>query len=301
MDLYATPEYARTCAHLGTPRTLPRSGVTVLTREVPGESGWYDARAPYPLLNTQAWTALAADLEATEDLLSFVAVIDPVCTPPHAVLARVFPDRLAAFKPHHIVRLGDWPALARVDATHRRKARRAAAHVEVEVVESPTAHAAEWVRLYASLRARHGFGGAADFPDTALAAQLALPGMMLVRALRDDHVVSIATWCVDGTKAHYHLGASNPAGYEVGAAYAVFAFALEELASRGVTWVDLGGAAGTLDSDDDGLTRFKRGWASETVTAWLGGRVLDADGYRTLAEGHDGSQWFPAYRAAVAA
>jgi hypothetical protein len=300
MDLYGTPEYARTCAHLGTPRTLPRSGVTILVREVPGEPGAFDARAPYPLLHTEAWEALAADLADTHDLLSFVGVVDPACTPSPTRLTHVFPDRLAAFKPHHIVRLGDWPALARVDATHRRKARRAAAQVEVEVVESPSAHTADWIRMYASLRARHGFGGAADFPDVALAAQLALPGMMLVRALRDDHVVSMSTWCVDGTRAHYHLGASNPAGYEVGAAYAVFAFALEELSSRGVTWVDLGGSAGAHDADD-GLARFKRGWASETETAWLGGRVLDASGYRTIAQGHDASEWFPAYRAAVAA
>ena len=31
---YASAEYARTCAHLGVPRTLPRSGVTVLVRDL---------------------------------------------------------------------------------------------------------------------------------------------------------------------------------------------------------------------------------------------------------------------------
>jgi hypothetical protein len=74
--------------------------------------------------------------------------------------------------------------------------------------------------------------------------------------------------------------------------------ALEALAARGVRTVDLGGAAGGHDADT-GLARFKRGWATGTRTAWLGGRVLDAAGVARL--GGARGTYFPAYRAGKAA
>ena len=105
MSLYGRPDYARTCRHLGVPRTLPRSGVSVLVRPVAGEPDAFDACAPYPLLHVPDWPAFAADLEALDDLVSLVAVVDPACTPEREVLVNVFRDRLLAFKPHHLVRL----------------------------------------------------------------------------------------------------------------------------------------------------------------------------------------------------
>ena len=51
--------------------------------------------------------------------------------------------------------------------------------------------------------------------------------------------------------------------------------------------VELGGA------DRDGLTRFKRGWATGERIAHLCGRVLDRAAYSRLAGPSD---WFPAYR-----
>ena len=61
-------------------------------------------------------------------------------------------------------------------------------------------------------------------------------------------------------------------------------------------WVDLGGTAGT-GAGDEGLARFKRGWASEQRDAYLCGRIIDQVAYARLAEAHS-SEWFPAYRAA---
>ena len=72
------------------------------------------------------------------------------------------------------------------------------------------------------------------------------------------------------------------------------------LAARGVQRVDLGGAAGHSDASD-GLARFKQGWANEEHTAWLGGRILDADGYARCSGTSVKSDYFPAYRARIAA
>lgn len=297
---YASPAYAHTCAHQGMPRTFPRSGVTALVRAFEPALGAADACAPYPLLRTAEWRALAADLAASSDLLSFVGVIDPLATPAPGVLDDVFPDHLVAFKTHAVAHFDARTPLAHVHPEHRRKARRAARRLDIDVAADPSALAADWVRLYSALRAHHGFTGAADFPPAALAEQLALPGMMAVVAREQGDVVSMSLWFVDGGEAHYHLGASDARGYAAQASYGTFARAFETLAARGVEVVGLGGAAGDHDRDD-GLARFKHGWANGERTAWLGGRVLDAERYARLGGGADETDYFPAYRARQAA
>ncbi len=298
MSAYRTLAYAQSCAHLGTPRTLPRSGVHVLVRAIDMPFAGHDACAPYPLLQTDRWFDLAADLDDQQDLLTFVGVIDPLAAPLRGTLETVFPDHLVAFKQHHVAELAPHAPLAQVSPDHRRKIRSAARAVQAEVVTSPLAHAADWVRLYRALRTRHGFRGAPDFDAAALTAQLALPGMLMVRATQGDKAVSMSLWCLDGVQAHYHLGASDAAGYAAHASYATFAVALQTLAERGVRIVDLGGAAGGHDADT-GLARFKRGWATGTRTAWLGGRVLDAAGVERLGGAH--GDYFPSYRMRSAA
>ncbi|MEQ1832955.1 MAG: GNAT family N-acetyltransferase [Candidatus Eisenbacteria bacterium] len=297
---YASVAYAHTCAHLGTPRTLSRSGVTLLVRTLDLPFAAADACAPYPLLRTHDWRALAADLAATDDLLSFVGVIDPLATPAPGTLDAVFPEHLAGFKTHAVAHLDPRAPLAHVHPEHRRKARRAARRLALEVAADPASHAADWVRLYSGLRLRHGFRGAADFPPAALAAQLALPGMLAVLGRERGDVVSMSLWFVDGDVAHYHLGASDARGYAAQGSYGTFALAFETLAARGVEWVGLGGAAGDHDRAD-GLARFKHGWATGERTAWLGGRVLDRAGYARLAGGEHEHHYFPAYRARQAA
>jgi hypothetical protein len=180
-----------------------------------------------------------------------------------------------------------------VSAEHRRRIRSAARQVTVDVVTHPAHHAADWVRLYRALQSRHGFSGAPDFSNESLAAQLSLPGVWLVRALRDDLPISMSLWFIDGEQAHYHLGASDAEGYAAHASYATFARAFEVLAANGVRTVDLGGAAGDRDANT-GLARFKRDWATGTRMAWLGGRVLDAAGVERL--GGARGAYFPAYR-----
>lgn len=293
MSAYRTLEYARTCAHLGSARTLARSGVHVLVRPIEVPFAGADACAPYPLLQTDRWFDLAADLEDQGDLLSFVGVVDPLSAPLRGTLESVFPDHLVPFKQHQVAELAPHAPLAQVSPDHRRKIRSAARQVSAEVVASPVEHAAEWVRLYRTLQSRHGFTGAPDFGAEALAAQLALPGLLMVRAIKHGVTVSMSLWFIDGEQAHYHLGASDAGGYAAHASYATFALALETLAARGVRTVDLGGAAGGHDGDT-GLARFKRGWATGTRTAWLGGRVLDAAGVERL--GGARGAYFPAYR-----
>ena len=74
------------------------------------------------------------------------------------------------------------------------------------------------------------------------------------------------------------------------------AHALEHYARLGLEWAHLGAGAGAALSEADGLSRFKAGWASETRTAYLCGRVFDRRRYTDLA-GAAPTTYFPAYRA----
>ena len=91
----------------------------------------------------------------------------------------------------------------------------------------------------------------------------------------------------------------DPAGYEAGASYALYAAAVEHFAPR-VAWLDLGAGAG-VSAATEGLTQFKRGFATGTRPAFFCGRIGDRDAYEALATqaGSDsGELYFPAYRRA---
>ena len=104
-------------------------------------------------------------------------------------------------------------------------------------------------------------------------------------------------WYVQGDVAYYHLGASSEEGYDLRSSYAAFwasvAFFQDEMKA-----LSLGAGAGVED-EEDGLTRFKKGWANGTLRTYLCGVVLDEKKYEKLAEGKD-TDFFPAYREWVA-
>ena len=248
---------------------------------------------PYPLFTCPNWSGLADDLDDLRTgALSVVLVADPLADIGEAGLRGAFPDRFVALKRHQV---RDLEAAHTLPSHHRRHVRRASRAIEVEVCPDPTRYLDDWTRLYAGLAARHGLVGIRAFSRSAFRRQLELPGLLAVRAERGGETVGMALWFEEAPRAYYHLAAYSPDGYDVSASYALFAAALDQLRELGVRWVDLGGAAGT-DSRDDGLTRFKRGWATDERPAHLCGRVLDRVAYDRLAERHD-TRWFPAYRA----
>jgi Acetyltransferase (GNAT) domain len=293
---YADPGYANSLHEFGSPLRLPASGGSVLERAISGTSD-HDLMGPYPLFACPRWEALADDLHQLEgSAVSVMLVADPLAEVGQGELRRAFRDHVIPFKRHQV---RDLEAPAGLPAHHRRHIRRAARSVEVELCADPLLHLDDWTRLYAGLAARHGLAGIRAFSRAAFTRQLGLPGLVALRAERHGKTVGMALWLEDAPSAYYHLGAYVAEGYEVSASYALFALALEHLRSAGVRRVDLGGAAG-VSALDDGLVRFKRGWANEERTAYLCGRVLDRAGYERLVEGPPGarSDWFPAYRAA---
>jgi lipid II:glycine glycyltransferase (peptidoglycan interpeptide bridge formation enzyme) len=209
-------------------------------------------------------------------------------------LRSAFPDHIKVFK-RHFVR--DLTEAARLPAHHRRQLRRAERSVGVEMCARPLDHLDEWMDLYSGLVDRHAIRGISGFSRESFRQQLAMPEMLTLRAVRGSVTVAMALWLTSSEHAYYHLGASSPAGYEVSASYALFAAALEHLRQQGTRCVDLGGVAGA-ESAEDGLSRFKRGWANSVLPAYLCGRIFDPRTYAQLSAAvGPATDWFPAYRA----
>jgi hypothetical protein len=295
---YASPSYAWSLADMGQPRALSRSGGWLLERPIAG-TPHRDAMGCYPLFACTDWSGLRADLdELASELVSVVVVTDPFGDVSPSVLRECFPDLMTGFKDHFVVDLHQ-PLTAVGTAHHRRNVRKAMGGVDVELASEPPELSAEWERLYRLLIARHRIRGAAAFSPVALARQLAVPGLVALRACSARETVGIMLWYVQGDVAYYHLAAYDEEGYRRRASFALLWWAIEAFAERGVRWLDLGAGAGAKADPADGLTRFKRGWATTTRIAYLCGRIFAPERYAALssAAGAQAATWFPAYRA----
>ena len=298
---YRHPAYAAALDDLGTPRALARSGAWILERTIPGTDA-RDGMGCYPLFACARWPALPDDVRALERaLVTLVVVTDPFGAYDRALLERTFGDVVVPFKEHFVVDLAR-PLEQIASSHHRRNARRARAAVAVERLDAPASHAAEWCALYAALARRHGICGPAAFPARSLAAQLRVPGLVAFRARAGATTIGMTLWFVEDGVAYYHLGAYADRGYALGASFVLFWEALRALREE-AAWASLGAGAGLRPDPDDGLARFKAGWATGTRTAWLCGRVLDRARHEALvgATRAPATGYFPAYRAGAAA
>jgi hypothetical protein len=292
---YLHPDYAASLSEVGSPLLLPASEGWVLRRPIPGTAS-FDAMGCYPLFCCVNWAGLPQDLETLGDLgelVSLVVVPDPLGGYSLEQLNAAF-DHVVPFKDHFVVETGK-PLSEFVNNSHRAHAMRALKRVSVELCPEPLVFLDDWERLYRVLVARHSISGLRRFSRVALAKQLAIPGMVMFRAVAGGRTVGLDLWYAQGDCAQGHLAAFDAHGYELRASYATKWTAIDYFNER-VKWINLGGA--TTRDPEDGLIRFKRGWSTETRTAWMCGRVLRPTVYADIArlcrvaEGG----YFPIYR-----
>jgi hypothetical protein len=293
---YAHPNYARALEAVGRPRRLARSGGWILEREIPGTS-YRDAMGCYPVFACQEWSRLREDLEVLgTDLVSLAVVPDPFGGYELSDLRDCF-EVAKPFKDHVVVDLSR-PREDVVSRHHRKIARRALRHLEVERCTSPAEYGDDWVRLYEHLVRRHAVRGVAAFSPDSLCQQLEVPGASFFIAMYRGQIVGGALAYQQGDIVYAHLTAFDETGYELSAAYGLKWRQLEYYADK-ARWFTLGGVPGVKDKGADGLRRFKQGWSPETRTAYFCGRVFDGQVYDDLSQntesGTDG--YFPAYRA----
>ncbi len=303
MSGYAHEAYAASLTEVGSALELPRSGGWILVRSIPGSdrkpSGLRDAIGPYPIFSCLDWRRLAGDLaEPLAELVSLTIVTDPFGRFSESELRQAFPDLVRPFKEHFVVdlrrSLDDY-----LPPHHRRNVAKAGRQVEVERCPDPPSLTPIWRELYGNLVVRHHITGPAAFPPETLSRQLEVPGAVAFAAADESATIGMTVWYVNESVAYYHLGAYSAAGYAAGASFAIFDHALRYFAAAGLEWLDLGGAPGLTADGRDGLSRFKRGWATGTRPVYLCGRIFDRRRYRELVEANRSADpsYFPAYRA----
>jgi len=296
MNGYSHPGYAAALAEFGKPRALPRSEGWILERPIL-DTPYHDAMGCYPLFACRDWSKLDLDLdELRSELVTLTIVADPFGNHTPAQLGKCFPTVVTPFKEHLVTELSRSPE-SFVATQHRRKAQKALERLDIERVEDAGVFADRWIELYANLVRRHGIRGLTAFSPDSFRAQLAVPGISLFRAISENETVGMTLWYTDREVAYYHLGAYSDLGYELEASFALFWHVLEYFSRQGLQWLDLGAGAGLSAKDSsDGLTRFKRGWATGTRTAYLCGRIFDQSKYEQVMKDREANDYFPPYR-----
>ena len=289
--------YAASLAEFGTPIELPSCGGWILKRRIPGYPN-YDGMGCYPLFACQDWGLLKADLENVGDqLVSLALVADPFGTYSPAYLQQCFRDVVTPFKEHFVIDLRA-PADAFISEHHRRNARKALQKIGVERCDDPNAFLNDWCKLYRYLIDRHEIGGIAAFSEPAFRQQLRVPGLVAFRAEYEGSTIGMLLWYVQDEVGYYHLGAYNEKGYALKVSFGLFWQAIHYFAREGLRWLNLGAGVGATTVMDEGLSRFKRGWATGKRTAYFCGRIFDHTAYRAIIQAgdHKGTDYFPAYR-----
>lgn len=294
---YAHPGYASSLAEFGEPRLLAASGASILERPIAGTDR-RDAMGCYPLFACPDWSGLEGDLAGLgSELVSLCVIADPFGAYDPALLGRCFPDLVRPFKQHHVIDLSR-PGDDFISSHHRRNARRAARSLQVEPCPEPKRFLSEWLELYDHLIDRHGIRGIPAFSPGSFGRQLEVPGIVMLRAVRDGRTVGMLLWYRQGTVGYYHLGAYTHEGYDQKASFALFPFAIDYFRSQGLEWLNLGAGAGATGAGSDGLSRFKQGWATGTRPSYLCGRIFDPGRYREIVQARKVPEttFFPAYR-----
>ncbi len=294
MLAYSDPAYAASLREFGTPRLLPASGGWLLERAVPSSND-RDAMGCYPLFSAPHWDGLPDDLRAlAPELVSLVLVTDPFGDVSASMLEGVPGVRLVPWKDHFVIDVQQ-PLATIGDQGQRRNARRAARSLQIEVADDPMQYVDDWVQLYSNLSARFGLTGLRAMSPTALAEQLQLSGAQLIVARQEGIVVAAHVYLQRDDVAYLHLVGVTDEAYRLQAAAGLTACAVEFFSAR-AQWLSLGAGAGATASDEDGLSVFKRRWATHTRPTWLLSAVLDAPRYERLSV-NVSTGYFPAYRA----
>ncbi len=296
---YLSRRYAESLYHVGSPLKLDESGAWVIERSIP-DSRDTDVVGCYPLMACKEWDLLAEDIAKLEDhVVSFTMVTDPLGDFEEQSLGQVFPSLCKPFKRHHLVDLqSDFETS--IASNHARNAKKAARVLNFVREEQPLSILDDWISMYDNLVERHAIKGVAAFSREAFALQLDTPGIIVYSALQAGVRVGMVLFYVMNNSVYYHLGAYLPAGYENKASFGIFRSALDDFKREGYHFLNFGGGAGLIEDEEDGLTRFKRGWANEQRTAYLCGAILNHNAYsdltNALAGGSATTSFFPAYR-----
>ena len=212
--------YAESFSDIAIPRELRRCGGWILERAIPG-SELCDGMGCYPLFACRDWRGLALDLPTLAGrLVSLTLITDPFGNftgdDLHQSFEVVRSVQATLCDRFGIVR-GPWSVEEPCGNAGRARKR-----VQLEICSTPLEMLDVWIELYGELRERHDVTGIGAFSRREFEAQLAVPGLVMFKALADGRVVGLHLWYLQGDVAYGHLGATNARGYELMASYALY-------------------------------------------------------------------------------
>ncbi len=296
MNIYGSPEYIASLTEFGRPHHLQNCDGWILTRSIAGTEH-ADAMGPYPIFQCRNWSALATDLAAiNENLVSLVLVSDPLSGLTETDWRSIFTDHCQSFKTHYLADLQQAPEQFAA-GRHHSYARKARQKLDIRHGGEARLWLDDWLILYDDLIARHQIRGIAAFSRPAFTVLFGLNNLHVFIAAESGKTMAMQLWLEEPPFALYHLGASAEQGYANRASYGLMLTALEFFRERGISSVNLGGAAG-LQEKQDGLAQFKSGWSNRREQVYLLGKIFDQSLYREISAGlHPALNYFPKYRA----
>jgi hypothetical protein len=171
--------------------------------------------------------------------------------------------------------------------------------MDVEICLEPIQYLDEWVKLYDHLIKRHNIKSIQAFSPESFELQLGLPGMIMVVGKKEGTVCGAHLVMVQDDRAYGHLAAFSSEGYKIKASYGIYWMILKYLGDCGIQLYNMGGGAGTMERAEDGLSKFKKGWANDRRMTYFCGRIFDPERYEEIVKGKGitATDYFPAYRA----
>lgn len=295
---YLHQNYAKALRFHGEPVFLKNCEGWILKRNIPNTVR-FDGMGCYPLFCCRNWANLFLDMEnLKEEIISLSIVTDPFGQYDKSLLEDTFHDQCYAYKEHYIIDLHKKPSQF-ISAHHQKNIKIAKTEGNaVHLCKKPGRDLDDWNRLYRNLIVRHNIVGITAFSKDSFAEQLQVPGIKVFKAINNGMTTGMLLWYTMGEVAYYHLGAYSKQGYTTRASFALFQAAIEYFADSGTRWLSLGAGAGVTNDAVDGLSRFKRGWATGTRSVFFGGKIFDQRAYDKLSFENSSleSNYFPAYR-----
>jgi hypothetical protein len=294
---YLNKTYAEAFKQIGNPIKLKYSNGWILKRKIPGTK-YYDAMGCYPLFMCLSWVNLHRDIKEIEnDLVSLSVVTDPFGNFNENILYNTFVDVVIPFKEHFIIDLNKFIE-QKVSKNHQRNSKKSLKNLDIEICQEPDKYIKDWIDLYENLKERHTIKGITKFSNYSFEKQFKVPGLTKFIAKHNNQVLGMVLFYENDDKVYYHLASYCDLGYKMNASFAIFWEAIKYYKKENYRWIDLGAGEGLKPDSSDGLTRFKKGWATDKKNVYFCGKIFDKELYNKIvkSKNHTNEKYFPAYR-----
>ncbi len=291
---YASQQYAEAFSPNYKPIGLSQSQTWILQRAI-DNTDYVDAIGCYPRCVLAANVDLSKDfiMLQNQQIVSLTLINDIFFHPDLNYLQTNF-DVCKPFKTHY---LHDYQQSFTLTKHHRYEVKRAHQDCHVKII-TLSDYIDHWQQLYQELIKRHEIRGIQTFSPQYFHAVSQFPQLITTAAFdQQDNIIAMHLWFEYEGYVYSHLAAANAQGYRLRAAYAIYDFVIKHFANK--KCIDFGSGAGLSDDPNDGLARFKRGFANTTKTNYLCGKILMPDRYEQLSKHQDqqiSTNYFPAYR-----